>query len=145
MTANEIRISTRRDGDRYIGVLRQGRSIVIECGHLHAHRDFDTYSGTAARKCITDIVRASRDETFAADLIDKTRTRSARAGLAAVSAATVERWKAADADDADALVQLIATVRAFDVDTTSKRPATNGEPATEEVGEIPDWMLGEAS
>jgi hypothetical protein len=143
-TTTNLRTGTRRDGNHYVGVIRQGRTIVAECGHLHQHRDFNTYDDTAARQCINDIVKASRDNAFAAELIDKTRSRWNQHRTLAVTAATAQRWKTEDAADADKLAALIDTVRGLNIDTgTATRPTS--EPTVEEIGDPTDpayaWMF----
>jgi hypothetical protein len=146
-----IRIGTRRDeggrDDRdytYVGVLRQGRRVIAECGHQHKNRDHSSrFGGTSALDCITDIVRASRDQHFADQLINQVRTRNSGDGGAGfqVSAATLAEWRARDAADAAKLADVIAAVAALDVAWPPK-PAAPVAPVEEvqEIGEMPEWM-----
>jgi hypothetical protein len=67
-----LRIGTRRDdGGRngrdiaYVGVLRRGSRIVVECGHRHTNRDASTRTGgTSASDCIRELARAALRPNF---------------------------------------------------------------------------------
>ncbi len=61
VAAAGLTIGTRRtDDERYVGVLRRGRTIVVECGHSHHNRDTSTRtSGTSASDCMRELVQAS--------------------------------------------------------------------------------------
>jgi hypothetical protein len=107
-----ITIGTRRDGDRYVGVLRNGHNVIAECGHRHANRDLDgSVGGRSARTCITRVVRSTvrteiRD-TFAAEIRQSWQhlTRGFQVPASTIAAARVQ----ADAD-AGAFVALVGHV-----------------------------------
>ncbi len=72
MTAT-LTIGTRRitvaGGYRYTGQLRNGRTVLAECGHEHDNRNQSTRtSGESATDCITMALRAL--SAFAASIVD---------------------------------------------------------------------------
>jgi hypothetical protein len=102
-----IRPSTRHDGERqYTGVLRRGRTIVAECGHLHRNRtDSSATEGRSALDCATDLLAAARGEALA--VATETRIRGSWQHRQCPSVASVER---ARADAAAAAVDYLARV-----------------------------------
>jgi hypothetical protein len=110
---------TRRNGDQhdgfqYVGVLRIGRKVVAECGHLHQNRDVTTKSGgRSARDCIDRIVRAARHPDDAAELVTRTRNSWQERGPWEVTASQIERFRARALEDAAELEALIAEVAAL--------------------------------
>jgi hypothetical protein len=51
-------VSTRKVGNFYKGVLRDGKTIVWECGHLHRNRDMSPGIRQSARDCALAYARA---------------------------------------------------------------------------------------
>lgn len=67
MAAKVLRIGTRRDDDRYEGVLRDGTKIVATCGHSHHNRDESSQTnGRSARACIYTLIACCRNPEMAA-------------------------------------------------------------------------------
>ncbi|WP_043737500.1 hypothetical protein [Nocardia asiatica] len=56
-----------QDTGDYRRVLRRGRTIVADCGHLHPNRDQSSSSNSSARDCITLLVRAAGDPDLLAE------------------------------------------------------------------------------
>lgn len=113
--APSMRASTRRDGDRqYVGVLRVGRRVVAECGHVHTNRDETSKTGgRSARDCAERIMRAAHEPFYADEVIAGQRDawQHHRDGFWQYTAADIERRKATCAKDADELAALIVRVR----------------------------------
>jgi hypothetical protein len=60
LAAAGLAIGNRRDDDRFVGVLRRGRAVVVECGHRHANRDVSTKAnGVSASDCARELVQAA--------------------------------------------------------------------------------------
>lgn len=67
MAAKVLRIGTRRDDDRYEGVLRDGTKVVAACGHAHHNRDESSQTnGRSARACIYTLIACCRNPDMAA-------------------------------------------------------------------------------
>jgi hypothetical protein len=63
-------------------VLRRGRTIVIECGHVHRNRDESTRSaGTSASDCVRELVRASSRPKLVEHNAERITTAWMRLGL----------------------------------------------------------------
>ena len=108
-----IRPSTRHDGERqFTGVLRNGRTVVAECGHVHSNRtDSSASGGRSALDCATDLLAAARGEALAVDTAVRIQTSWQR--MPAASTADVTRNQAAAADLAATYEQRVAAVRAL--------------------------------
>lgn len=144
-TSARLTPGTRRaDNDMYVGVLRVGRQVVAECGHLHRNRDISSRTnGPAARDCMKDIVAAAKRPSLAAERATRIRTAwmNTQRGPWATTAAQVERLKVELAADAVAYEALVVEVRSlldqFPTETTTAPVVTALDC---EVGEMPDWM-----
>lgn len=111
----KLRAGTRRDGDEYVGVLREGRRIVIECGHRHRNRDL-TYpsSGISARDCIGRVVAGAGRMIAERDYADKYRgawQNLTRGTGFTCPPSVIEDAKVSSAADADAYLEKVAKVR----------------------------------
>ena len=68
-TANVLRIGTTPSDGQWTGVLRDGRKVVLTCGHEHQNRDTSSQTnGQSARDCITKLVKAARFPAIAEDV-----------------------------------------------------------------------------
>ncbi|BCY11010.1 hypothetical protein [Actinoplanes sp. L3-i22] len=92
-----LRTSYRREGEAgWVGVLRDGRAPVVECGHRHHHRDLSTSRGEAAQVCARMILRGAENDAAARDRAHRLRTAwqaLASAGGFHVPVSTVESAK----------------------------------------------------
>lgn len=92
-----LRAGTRREGDKHVGVLRQGKTVVLECGHTHQNRD-QTYpsSGVSARDCIGRVVRGAEriatEDGYAGDYRDSWQRLTRSTGFV-VPASVIEQAK----------------------------------------------------
>jgi hypothetical protein len=106
-----VTIGTRRAGDRYVGVLRTGKTELAACGHEHINRDQTGRGGTSARGCITEIVRATMRPALRDHLVAQTRRRWQTLGRGfQVPASTITRARIEAEQDAGKLDQLITEV-----------------------------------
>lgn len=139
-----IRVSYRRDGDQWVGLLKVGKAALVECGHRHTNRDVTTAAGgEAAQVCARMILAGARNPATAEHTAERYRTAylalTTGAGFAH-PAGMVEKVKADGAGRATAYLALVDQVRAHpELTTVPVRPAA---PATApaEVGELPSWM-----
>jgi hypothetical protein len=77
-----LRVSTRRvaggaDGRdwSYVGLVKLGRRVVAECGHLHANRDWSaTVAGGSAKSCAESILDGARRPATAEHVAKRIRT-----------------------------------------------------------------------
>ncbi|MEU8158147.1 hypothetical protein AB0B94_31215 [Micromonospora sp. NPDC048986] len=143
-TPNLVIGTHRETNDRYTGVLRVGRRIVAECGHIHTNRD-NTYptSGLSARDCMKDIVAAAKRPALAVERATKIRNGWMNPGPWETTAAIVEQLKVRCAANAVAYETLVAEVREMLAQFPAEPPRklTAPEPVEQEIGEMPDWML----
>lgn len=138
-----IRVSYRRadDGERWVGVLREGRTIVVECGHEHDNRDVTTSGSIGAQVCAGEILDGSRRPATADYVADRKRTAWQRINTGAgfvQPAGWLDKAKSACAESAADYLTRVAAVRAFRA--ARVRPA-RPETAEPVIGEMPDWML----
>ncbi|MCX5070768.1 hypothetical protein OOJ91_33530 [Micromonospora lupini] len=105
---------TQRDEDRYTGVVRLGRKVVVECGHRHTNRDMTTKTnGRSARDCADRLLRAAHRPAYAAEIITASRNAWMQMrGPWATTAAQLQRAKVACIADADKLAATITQLRA---------------------------------
>lgn len=145
-----IRVSYRRDGDQWVGVLRASAmsgagAVLVECGHTHHNRDVTTMiGGEAAQVCARMILLGARNPNTA-----EARARGFRTAWLALTRTTGFMVPAGMAEKAQAdgvvladdyLARVDQVRRHRDLNTT--RPAAKPSPAAPaEVSEIPDWML----
>jgi hypothetical protein len=118
---NRLRPGSRRvpginDRDfRYVGVIRRADRIVVECGHEHTNRDWSTRENSAV-DCARDIIAGAVNPDFAERTAQRRRraweslTRST--GFTA-PASTITAARITAADDAQAYLAAVATVRAL--------------------------------
>lgn len=148
-TAGSVRVGTRRDGDDHVGVIRDGRTVVVECGHAHTNRDMTTgANGRSARDCADRILRGARIPATAEHYrgeISRSWERLAWSGAFVHPQSVIAAAKVAAAAAADAYLLAVATVRAvLAVDAARPAPAPAVvEPVEQEIGDMPAWMLGE--
>jgi hypothetical protein len=139
-----IRVSYRRDGDQWVGLLKVGKTTLVECGHCHTNRDVTTAAGgEAAQVCARMILAGARNPATAEHTAQRYRTAylvlTTGAGFAH-PADLIDKVKADGAARATAYLALVDQVRAHpELTTEAATPAT---PATEPaaVGELPSWM-----
>lgn len=113
--AGQPRPSSRRAGDRYVGVVRRGSAIVAECGHEHTNRDWSTgANGASATDCARAILAGAANphtaEHTAARLRDAWMALTSNAGHT-FTAATIAAAKTTAASAADSYLAAVATVR----------------------------------
>lgn len=140
-----IRASYRKEGDQWVGVLKAGKTTVVECGHRHTNRDMSTAAGgEAAPVCARMILAGARNPATAAQTAQRYRT----AYLALTTGAgfthpadMIAKVKADGAARAAAYFDLVDQVRAHP-EFTATAPGRLAAPATApaEVGEFPSWM-----
>jgi hypothetical protein len=123
--AAQPRAGSRQTGDRrFAGVVRVGRTVLVDCGHEHTNRDWTTGTGgRSAVDCAQRILAGAANPATADRYATETRNRWIALTSAAGhvhTAATIAAAKAAAAEDADAYLAAVATVRAR---TTSDAPA----------------------
>lgn len=100
--------TSRADTGAYVGVLRRGRAIVLECGHVHHNRDTSTRSGgTSASDCVRELVLAARRPVFAEHRAQQIATAWQRLGSWG-TASTVERARAAAPGEVATFRELVA-------------------------------------
>jgi hypothetical protein len=141
-----IRVSYRRDGDQWVGVLKDSaNATIVECGHTHTNRDMTTTTGgEAAQVCARMILLGARNQHTADSRARGYRTAwlslTSTAGFA-VPASVIEKVRAEGPARAAAYLARVDQVRQHrDLHTTRQpAPAPAAEPA--EVGDMPDWML----
>ncbi len=110
-----IRIGIRQCDGAWTGVLRQGRRIVVECGHRHSNRDWSTKaSGTSASDCIRYAVRGARLPAVAASIAAQLRDGwKALAGRTYIGATTAARFRERGERDAAAYEAAVTATRAL--------------------------------
>lgn len=112
-TDHQIRPGTRRVGAKYTGTLRNGTTVIAECGHEHTNRTTSTKtSGRSAVDCVRDLLAATANEARAAANVATFRNRwigLTRTGIH--SQDTIAKAKADAAADADAWEVLVPRVR----------------------------------
>lgn len=115
-----LTVGTRRTesgtdtGYAYTGLIRIGRKVAADCGHLHRNRDKPTHHhGRSARGCAERILNAARRPDYATEIVTEVRDGWMRqqSGPWQVTAAMVEQFKANCARDADLLAEKIAALR----------------------------------
>lgn len=108
------RVDGGRDGRdyRYVGVLRDGRAIVAECGHDHANRDA---AGDSATDCIRMVLRATARDAIRDGVADVYRQGWRHLGLRGFqqTTETIARAKADAEAKAAAFVVLVDEVAAL--------------------------------
>jgi hypothetical protein len=117
-----LRVSTRRvaggvDGRdfAYVGLVKLGRTVVAECGHEHANRDWAaTVAGGSAKSCAESILDGARRPATAEHVARKIRT--APLGLRPAAgfqhpAGTIEAARAAAEKNEAGYLAAVATVR----------------------------------
>jgi hypothetical protein len=145
-TPPHIRVSYRRDGERWVGVLRAGARVIVECGHPHENRDMTTAAGgESAKVCARAILRGAELPASAEDRADRQRRawqRLTEGGGFAYPAGMVEKVQADCQVRADDYLTRVATVRdALRTYPTTAPKAPAPAPAAAPIGEMPDWML----
>lgn len=114
ITIGTRRVSGGRDGRdyRYVGVLRDGRAVVAECGHEHANRD---PGGDSAADCMRMVLRATVRDAIRDDVAARYRQewqRLTRGGFQQ-TAETIARAEADSAAKAAAFLVLVDEVAAL--------------------------------
>lgn len=100
---------------RYIGIVRVGRTVIVECGHEHANRDWPRSGDPGATGCARDIIDGAANPALA----ERRATKRARAwenltrstGFT-TPAGTIAAAKTTAAADAAAYLATVDTVRA---------------------------------
>lgn len=140
-----IRVSYRRDGDRWVGILRDGNEVIAECGHTHRNRDVSTQTnGEAAQVCARMILAGARNPATAEHRAERYRTAwlaFTRGGGFTVPASVIQDAKKEGAARAAAYLALVDQVRAL---LTDRQPTPTPSPtasATADLGDMPDWMF----
>jgi hypothetical protein len=113
--AATVTAGTRRHGDQqYTGVVRHGRRVITDCGHIHTNRDM-TYpsSGLSARDCADRIIRGARRPATADSYADSIRTAWTRLSPITFTASTIAAAKTGAQTAADAYLAAVALVRAY--------------------------------
>lgn len=131
----------------YVGVLRVGRRVVLECGHRHRNRDVTTrVNGRSARSCVEDLVAAAGRPALADERARKIRDAwsDAPVGGWQVTRAQLDRFRTGAASDAEEYLRRVERAR----ELVAAHPAAPtrvaaAQPARQEevVGEMPEWML----
>lgn len=110
----DLTIGTRRvtvaGGYRYIGQLRDGRAVLVECGHEHDNRNQSTRtSGESATDCMVMTLRATALPALREDRINGYQAAWQRLtrNPFGVPASTIEAAKADSACAADAYAHLV--------------------------------------
>lgn len=133
-----LRVSTRRvaggvDGRdfAYVGLVKLGRTVIADCGHEHANRDWSTgVAGGSAKSCAESILDGARRPATAEHVAGRLRT--APIGLRPGAgfehpAGTIEAAKAAAEKNAAGYLAAVAAVREH-LDTLEE-PLPGTEPA----------------
>jgi hypothetical protein len=142
-----IRVTYRRDGDQWIGVLIAGKDVIAECGHTHTNRDHTTRTGgEAATVCARMILAGARRPQLADFRADNLRNRwqSLTSGTGfQTPAGLVESAQLHCAENAAAYLALVAQIRTHPDLNTTTAPTAPTAPAREPVdtGDLPSWML----
>ncbi|MEU7591268.1 hypothetical protein AB0A95_33850 [Micromonospora sp. NPDC049230] len=114
--AQQARPGSRRAGDRrFIGLVRRGRAVLVECGHEHTNRDWTTGANgisavDCARRIIAGAARPATADRYATETRNRWLALTGQAGFVH-SAATIEAAKATAAADAAAYLAAVAAVR----------------------------------
>lgn len=120
-----IRVSYRKDADRWVGVLKIGKTTLVECGHTHHNRDFSTSTyGEAAQVCARAILDGARRPATAEHRANQLRNAWLRLTTGAgftFSDTVIEATKQAAAERASAYLILVEQVR--------RHPDLNARPA----------------
>lgn len=138
-----IRVSYRRAGDKWIGVLRDGGTVITECGHQHDNRDVTTSAGKAARVCAAEILDGARRPATADYVAERKRIswQQLNTGAGFVHpAGWMDGVKQACAESAAGYLARVDLVRAA-LPADEPEPVAPTEPAEAEIGDMPDWML----
>jgi hypothetical protein len=143
-----IRVSYRKDGDQWVGVLKDNaNATIVECGHAHTNRGITTKTGgEAATVCARMILAGARRPQLADSRADSLRNawQSLTSGAGfQLPAGLVESAKQHCAENAAAYLALVDQVRTHPDLNTTTTPAVPAAPTPETVdtGDLPDWML----
>lgn len=111
-----LTVGSRRSDLGWVGVLRRGRKVLVECGHGHHNRDESTKAnGTSARDCVSELIRAATFPPFKEEAAERILTawqNLSRAGFV-VPVSTIERVKAEGPVKVREYERVVAKVAAF--------------------------------
>ncbi len=140
-----IRASYRRAGDKWAGVVRVGRAVLVDCGHEHDNRDMSTSAGTAATVCAREILDGARRPATCDQIAERKRTAYARVRTGAgfvQPTGWLNGLKDSCARAAEDYRARVAVVRAaLPEHDHYPVPAIAPEPAEAPVGDLPEWMM----
>lgn len=106
---------TRHAADGHTGVIRHGRTVILDCGHTHTNRDASYPGRLSARDCAERIIRGAARQKTAEHYADKYRLAWTHLPPTVFTRSTIERAQAESDGDARRYLAAVAAVAALNV------------------------------